>query len=226
MLEQMNYYDTPTIVSASEPHMACLLLVDVSGSMDGAPITLLNDALNRFKNEVCADKRTREILDVAVVSFNHATEIVQPWVPIEYMEPVNLTASGGTSMAPAVETAVEMIEERERFYKQAGTVPYKPWIVMISDGFGGDVTAVAKRVVRLVEAGKLNFFSLGVEGYDPKPLHLLSGERVMKLKGYDFYSFFNWVGKSMRSVSQSSPGERPKGLPLPENVDKDTTDWM
>jgi uncharacterized protein YegL len=226
MLEQMNYNDAPTIVSASEPHMACLLLVDVSGSMDGEPIDLLNDALNRFKAEVCEDRRTREILDVAILAFNHETTLVQPWAPIEYMEPVRLAANGGTSMAPAVEAAVDMIEERARFYKLAGTAPYKPWIVMISDGFGGDVTDAAERVNRLTAAGKLNFFSLGVEGYDPKPLHRLSGERVMKLKGYDFYGFFNWVGKSMRSVSQSSPGERPKGVPLPENVDKDTDDWM
>jgi uncharacterized protein YegL len=42
----------------------------------------------------------------------------------------------------------------------------------------------------------------------------------------DFTSFFNWVSKSMRSISVSSPGEKAKGERLPENVDKAVDDWM
>lgn len=218
--------EAPTIVNASEPHMACLLLLDTSGSMSGDPINELNRALNKFKVEVCEDKTTRSVLDIAIVEFNSTPRVVQEFVPVEYMKPVALQANGGTNMADAIQLAIDMVSERSRFYRRSGTEPYKPWIIMISDGFGGDITAISQVIHDLEANEKLKFFSLGVEGYDSQILHQLSGEKVMKLNGYDFTSFFNWVNKSMRSVSLSSPGEKPKGVPLPENVDKDTDDWM
>lgn len=227
MLEQKNFNDdVPVIVNANEPHMACLLLLDVSGSMFGEPISELNEGLNKFKADVCQDKMTRDVLDIAIVVFNDNPRVEQEFVPVEYMKPINLTAGGGTNMAPAITKAIEMVRERSRFYRRSGTQPYKPWIIMISDGFGGNVDEISKTIQNLEEKEKLKFFSLGVEGYDPKVLHQLSGDKVMKLKGYDFTGFFDWVAKSMRSVSMSSPGEKPKGVQLPENVDKDTDDWM
>ena len=219
--------DIPTIVNASEPHMACLLLLDTSGSMGGEPIRELNEGLNKFKLDVCEDKTTRDVLDIAIVEFNSGLNVVQEFVPIEYMEPVNLEARGGTNMSPAIQKAIDMVNERSRFYRRSGTEPYKPWIIMISDGAPqDDITEIVKVIQDMEENEKLKFFSLGVEGYDSQTLHRLSGPKVMKLKGYDFSSFFDWVNKSMRSVSVSSPGEKPKGVPLPENVDKDTDDWM
>ena len=88
----------PSIVNPSEHHMACLFLVDTSGSMSGDAIKELNDGLNRFKQQVCEDKTTKDVLDVAIVEFNSFVKVIQPFVPVEYMEPVNLIASGGTNM--------------------------------------------------------------------------------------------------------------------------------
>jgi uncharacterized protein YegL len=42
----------------------------------------------------------------------------------------------------------------------------------------------------------------------------------MLLKDRDFTTFFDWVNKSMRSISQSAPGQKPVGIPLPGNVVK------
>jgi len=120
-----------------------------------------------------------------------------------------------------------MVDERSRFYRRSGSEPYKPWVLMITDGEPDsdvNLSAVTQRIKSMEQAGKVSFRSLGVEGYNPKILHELSGEKVMKLFGTDFSSFFDWVNKSMRSVSQSSPGERPKAEKLSGNVVVDT-DW-
>ncbi len=227
MMQRTFNDDVPTIVNASEPHMACLFLLDTSGSMEGEPIAELNAGVNQFKVGVCEDKTTRDVLDIAIVEFNSTHRVVQEFVPIEYMEPVNLQAGGGTNMSPAIQTAIDMVNERSRFYRRSGTEPYKPWIIMISDGAPqDDISGIVSVIQKMEEDGKLKFFSLGVQGYDSQTLHRLSGPKVMTLKGNDFRSFFDWVRKSMRSVSVSSPGEKPKGVPLPENVDKDTDDWM
>lgn len=221
--------DTPRIVNASEPHMACLFLLDTSGSMSGEPIEELVSALNRFKIEVCEDPTTRDVLDVAIVEFNSNVRVVQEFVPIEYMEPVSLEAYGGTNMTEGLRTAIDMVVERGRFYRRSGTQPYCPWIVMITDGYPSEsIDNIAEEIQVLDQQDKLRLWSLAVQGADTKLLNKLGhGKRVLALKGYDFSSFFDWVNKSMRSISVSSPGEKAKGQSLPENVDKAVDDdWM
>jgi uncharacterized protein YegL len=212
--------------------MALVFLLDTSGSMgwpeNDPPIRHLNDGLNRFKTEVSENKQTRDILDVAIVEFNSNFRVVQDFVPVEYMESINLVATGGTTISPAIREVLKMVDDRSRFYRRSGSEPYKPWVLLISDGQpSDDITAVAQEIKAMEDAGKVSFRSLSVGENDSETLqalHQLSGQKVMKMKGTNFSSFFDWVNKSMRSVSQSSPGERPKAEKLSGNVVVDT-DW-
>ena len=227
----MAYNDNiPTIVSANESHMACLVLVDTSLSMsDRGRIDSLNRGINQFKEDVCKDERTRSILDVAIVEFNTTVNVVQGWCPVSYMEPVQLTARGSTDMEGGLRLSIDMVRERSHFYlKESGATPYKPWIVMITDGYPNNpIDDIANEIAELDAKDKLHLWSLAVEGADTAILNkLCGGKRSLILKGYDFTGFFDWLNKSMRSVSVSAPNERPKGVPLPDDVDKNTDDWM
>ena len=93
---------------------------------------------------------------------------------------------------------------------------------MITDGYPNDsIDNIAEEILTLDQQDKLRLWSLAVQGADTKLLNRLGhGKRVLALKGYDFTSFFDWVNKSMRSISVSSPGEKARGQMLPENVDK------
>ena len=229
MSEQKNYIDVEyeivsagPIVAPNFSHMALAFVVDVSSSMGGTPINELNAALNRFKAEVCEDKGTRRILDIAIISFNHETKIVQNFRSVTEMESVNLVANGGTIMGQAVETAIQLVSARSKEYNNTGAVPYKPWIVLISDGAPADnIDDVAREVRSLEERGKLKFWSLGVTGYDANTLKKFS-KRVMQLEGYSFYGFIDWAAKSMRCVSESVPTEEPRLPDLPKEVKPDT----
>ena len=232
-LEQRTFSEIPAIINPSEHHMALVFLLDTSGSMGASqgggasPIKALNEGINRFKAEVCQSPQTRDILDVAIIEFNSSFRIVQEFVPVEYMDEVNLSVTGTTKMSAPIRAALEMVSERSRFYRRSGTEPYKPWILMITDGApdpDDDITGVAREIREMEAAGKVSFRSLGVQGYDAKTLHTLCDGKVLKLDGTDFTSFFDWVNKSMRSVSQSSPGEKPKVEKLTGNVEIDVRD--
>jgi uncharacterized protein YegL len=199
----------PKIVkNASEPHMACLLLVDTSGSMDGQPITQLNAALKQFKFDVTADKITREVLDVAIIEFNSGVNVVQEFAPIEDMTTDDLTADGSTNMIPAIDMGMNMVRERSIVYRNTGTEPYKPWIILISDGAPDDpIDGIAQTVRDQDTKGKFKFWCLGVEGFDESTLRKLAPQTTFSLNGYNFVGFFDWLHKSLRAVSQSSPGE-------------------
>ena len=216
--------EVPQIINASESHMALVFLLDVSGSMKGRAIQSLNEGLERFKQEVCEDRQTREILDVAIIQFNDQFEVIQDFVPIEYMESIELQADGGTKYSEPIREALYLVNERSRFYRRSGSEPFKPWIIMITDGAPtDDITDVAYEVEEMQDKGKVRFIALGVGEYDPKPLKQIT-DVVFRMDGTNFSAFFDWVGKSMRSVSQSAPGEK---APLPQlegNVYRDVSD--
>lgn len=222
-----NYFDdAPPIVNSSEPHMALIFLLDTSGSMGSVingkkPIDELSKAINAFKEEICKDSQTKGILDVAIIEFNSTYSVIQEFTPIEYMKPVSLQARGQTYMKGAIETAIKMLDERSHFYRSMGTEPYKPWIMLLSDGRPFDnIDELASIINYKADRGQLAFWSVYIPSTeaDRGIFHKLSGNRVFVLNNYDFRGLLDWTHKSMRTVSASAPGEKIKGVTLPSTI--------
>ena len=117
-----------------------------------------------------------------------------------------------------------MVDERSRFYRYSGSEPYKPWIILVTDGEPLDnIDAVAQEVHAAQAEGKVRFIALGCGNYNSAALKKLT-DVVFRLEGTDFSSFFNWVAKSMRAVSTTAPGEKPPLPPLEGNVFRDVSD--
>ena len=237
MLNQETF-GPPKIAAPNEPHLACVLLLDTSGSMSGQPIDSLNKALQDFKNKVSLDEMAQKRVDIAIVEFNSDVRVVQNFTPIAEMSPVTLQATGSTAMGAGIETAIDMTKERNRFYNSLGTPVFKPWIFMITDGAPTDSIENAIRRIQEEESkgshGKLKFFALGVPGFDRKTLVSLTrhqGEkpRIMELQNFDFAGIFNWMSESMVAISVSRVGEEVPLSRLPENTKRidpqDTSGW-
>ena len=232
MLSQETF-GTPKIANPGEAHLACVLLLDTSGSMAGPPIDSLNQALQDFKNKVSMDEMAKKRVDIAIVEFNSIARPVQDFTPISQMSPVTLVATGSTAMGAGINIAIDMVKERNRFYNSIGTPVYKPWIFMITDGCPTDDIEDAIRRIQNEERkgshGKLKFFALGVEGYDKSTLFRITN-RVMELRDTDFSGIFDWISESMVAISVSRVGEEVKLNQLPENARKadpnrDVSDW-
>ena len=92
------------IMNFGEKHIACVLLVDVSGSMSGQAIQELNEGLRLFGEALQSDSKAYGCADVCVVSFGSTVQQVVPFCPAaEYTPPV-LTAGGMTAMNEAIIT--------------------------------------------------------------------------------------------------------------------------
>lgn len=228
MSEQLNMdqFFGDKIVSFGEPHLACALLLDVSGSMFGQAIGSLNKGIRRFKEQVVLDPIARQRVDVALVTFGTTVEVISDFVPISEMPTPALQAGGRTEMAEGIQTAIDMVKRRTQMYQQLGTPCHKPWIFMITDGAATssphDMTDAAERI-RLEETkgshGRLTFWALGIDDYDSEQMFSLTN-RVMELKDQDFTTIFDWLSESMSAISQSHVGERVEFSPLPENARK------
>ncbi len=208
MFEYGNYED---VLQVNEPHQPVLLVLDVSMSMEGRAIRSLNNAVKQFVEEICTDLRSAERVDVCVIAFNDTTQIVQNWCPIKELKPLNLTAFGGTNLSLALETGVQMLKERGHLYENMGIEVKMPYLILVTDAYGGDVTEIAKTIKQRTEDHKLKLWVLAVKGYDKATVaKLTDGKRVFELvdeDGYDFREFFNFMSVSIKAVSTSAPGQ-------------------
>lgn len=211
MSDQVPYggFEASEFAENPEPRVACVLLLDVSGSMAGQPVAELNAGLGDFKDTMAADTLASRRAEVAVITFGGRVEVVQGFVAAEHFVAPTLAARGDTPMGAAIEAAIDQVADRKNIYKSNGISYYRPWIFLITDGGPTDAWQAAADRVRQGEADKaFVFFAVGVEGANMEKLRAISVREPLKLKGLQFRELFQWLSASMQSVSRSSPGDK------------------
>jgi len=203
------------IREASEAHVALSLVLDVSGSMDGAKMNSLNAAVNRMIMQMKEDSRLKNIVDLAIFIFGTKgrQNIHQGFRAIADCETVNLEATDENTYAvEALERAVDISKNRCGAYDKAGG-SYKPWIVLITDGELHDDAAainnIGEKIKNREQQGKLQFFALGVDGYNRKQLEKFTNNpaHIIDAKEANFGEFFSWIGRSLKAVSSKEVGD-------------------
>jgi uncharacterized protein YegL len=210
-------FGTSEFADNPEPRCPCLLLLDVSGSMQGQPIAELNAGLNTFKDELAADALAMKRVDVGIVTFG-PVQIALPFQGASSFYPPNLSAQGDTPMGSAIIQGLDMVRQRKDEYKANGISYYRPWVFLITDGGPTDEWQSAAAAVREGEQSKsLAFFAIGIQGANIDTLQQISVREPLLLNGLRFRDLFSWLSTSLRSVSQSTPGtevplQSPQGL--------------
>ena len=238
-----------------EQKCLCVLVLDVSGSMreivdesnikytgetvymDGkqynlvtggiTKLDLLNEGLQNFYNEICADETTSQRLELCIITFNDYVQVIQePALPENVTIP-ELQGEGETALADAVNEAIDKVEARKQWYKSTGQPYYRPWIILMTDGVpnkGQDIDGLAKRIQRDTAAKKYAFLPVGVEGADMDVLKRIAGSGMdaVGLKGMRFAQFFRWLNASMGTVTKAEEGQK---VDLSEGA-KGDNGWM
>jgi len=195
--------------SNPEPRCPCVLVLDTSGSMGGAPISELNAGLQAFKDALSKDELAMLRVEVAIITFG-PVNVAQDFVTANQFMPPTLDTTGDTPMGTAINLALDKINDRKQVYKQNGISYYRPWVFLITDGAptDGDVwRTAAQRVQEAETKKKVVFFAVGVEGADMNILGQISSRQSLKLRGLNFRDMFVWLSSSLSSVSRSKPGE-------------------
>lgn len=196
-----------------EPRCPCVLLLDTSGSMSGAPIAQLNEGVRTFRQELMQDLLATKRVEISIVSFGPVS-IESEFHTVPNFFPMELHAHGDTPMGAAIEKGIELVARRKQEYKSHGVSYYKPWIILITDGAPTDEWTKAAQKIREGETAKaFSFFAIGVDNADMNTLKQISVREPLKLRGHMFREFFVWLSGSMKMVSSKSPGSHNTLLP-------------
>lgn len=189
-----------------EPRCPCVLLLDVSYSMSGAPIAALNDAMKAFQEELASDPLASKRVEIATVTFGPVST-THDFIGAAGWQAPTLSTQGDTPMGAAIERAITLVNDRKAEYRANGVKYYRPWIFLITDGAPTDSWQHAANLVNEGEESK-NFalFAVAVEGADTKILDQIAPRGALKLEGLRFRELFMWLSASLQSVSQSVPG--------------------
>ncbi len=109
-------FGTNSFAENPEPRVASVLLLDVSGSMAGAPIAELNAGLTVNKDEPAAGSASSRV-EVAIVTFGGVVQTVCDFTTADSFQPPVLAAGGNTPMGEAIREGVEMVRRRKDAYR-------------------------------------------------------------------------------------------------------------
>lgn len=201
------------VLEITKEHVALVLLVDTSGSMCGQKINQVNEGINKMLKELYADKNAKDVVDISVIEFNNNVNVVFDFTPASACKEVNLQASGGTNMGEGILTAIDHLKARVRTYGEKGTAVRKPWIFMITDGYPNANCQMNEAKAKLAEEknkrdgkGSLIFWSIGTGDADYSLLNELATPGCCgKIEESNLYVLFDWIAKSMVTISNAAP---------------------
>jgi uncharacterized protein YegL len=123
-------FDPSKFTAPKAKPLPVILLLDVSGSMDGDKIKNLNAAV-RDMLETFRDTKSGEIeIWTAIVAFGAEVKLHQKLTGAGTVQWHDLSAGGPTPLGTALEMAKAMIEDKNVVPSRA----YRPVVVLVSDG--------------------------------------------------------------------------------------------
>ena len=227
-----------------EPRAPTMLVLDVSGSMSGAPIAQLNEGLKAFQSAIRGDQLTAMRVEVAIVAFDSNVRVLDTRsetlttaadendafvLGAEFNAPT-LVTGGQTALGTAVLKGLEILRARKAMYKANAVDYFRPFMFVMTDGAPlGEPDGTWQRAAAASKDEELRkgvtMFPIAVgDQADVEVLKQFSAKGLaLKMAGLDFKELFVWLSKSVSSVAQSRLGDQVALPPVPGGIVIDTS---
>ena len=111
------------------------IIIDTSGSMSGAPINAVNQAMVTFTTALGSNPQAMSVACVSIITFNETATQLFPLTDVEAMKIPTLTADSITNYGPALSMLWDCLK-KEVVFKTTETqsADYRPLIFFFTDG--------------------------------------------------------------------------------------------
>lgn len=206
-----NDYFAGEVASNLEESTLCMFVIDTSGSMRGEPIQELNRGMREFYEEIKENDKMAQCLEVGIVEFNTKVELVQKPALCDEFELKEFCANGLTKLCTALDTAIDVVDQRKKWWREQGKSYKRPWIILITDGEpddGQDVDGIAEKIKEGMNSKHFFFLPLAVQGANMEILKKINlGKDALPLKGKKFSEFFQWLSNSIGKIIEANKGD-------------------
>lgn len=183
----------------------CILALDVSGSMAGAPIIELNMALEEFYQSINIDDEAAEKLEICLITFGSEVKCIQEPAKVDNFKMPSLEADGTTKLVDGVRLAINQVELRKEYYKKYSPQYSRPMIIVITDGepdTGQDIFGLSEELKIDMISKKYTLHVIGTTGCNyAKIAQFCPNELIYQLDGLNYSRFFKWLSKSTDEIS-------------------------
>ncbi len=190
------------------PRLPVCICLDLSGSMKGNKFEKMKEGLKMFCEAILNDSKAKRSTEIAIITFNNKYNVYRTFRRID--KPIdlnNVQPRLGTIVSPAINCALDMLEQRKEEYRKLGMEYYQPWLVFISDGLPGDnCDEVKNRVLELEKNKKLVVLSLPILSSqddivkNERTMEFMDGFSASKSLPMDsekIKEFFVWLSRSI-----------------------------
>lgn len=126
----MKRFDPSNHVAPKAKPIPVILLLDTSGSMSGAKIQNLNEAVADMVHSFRDSEQGEVEIHVAIITFGAEVKLHQSLASASDIVWRDLSASGATPLGTALKMAKAMIDDKNVVPTRA----YRPLVVLVSDG--------------------------------------------------------------------------------------------
>jgi len=207
----------PDQIKKSAKVLPVILMLDVSGSMDGEPIGTLNMSVGKMLESFSKDESVVAEIKVAVVTFGGDAKLLHPLTKASELRWTDMHAMGGTPLGAAISIVQALVEDKEQIPSNA----YRPAIVLVSDGAPTDSwESNFSAFLSAPRASKCHRLALGVNmtegtpGYNVLAKFVSEGEKVFLGDAKEIVKFFKYVTMSVGTRTKSA---NPNVVPKIEN---------
>ena len=198
------------LVDNTSQRLPCVLVLDGSGSMDGAPINELNAGLRILEEELKKDDIASQRVQLLVIRLGGSDEVqvLSDWTDaMSFMSP-KVDADGTTPLGAAVRMALAKIEEQKARYKANGIAYNRPWLFILTDGAPTDDAweQAADECQAAEKKNQVVVFCIGTGSANLAKLERFSVRRPVRVDGLKFKELFVWLSRSTSSASKAVQG--------------------
>ena len=221
-----------------EPRCPVVLLLDVSGSMQGERIRALNRAVDQFNHHLRRDPLACLRIEIAIVAVGGKARVLDcrgrggaadptgdAFAPVtDFIPPTPLQASGSTPLGAGMRRALNLVRKRKDELRAEGVLLFRPWIVLISDGAPNDDGWEQEAAAAVDEQRRKGVvvYPIGAKEADMTVLSRFSVRRPLRLRGLEFPALFQWLSTSLGTVTRAQPDDE---IQLQDPHDAWAEDW-